>query len=105
MKKQLKNFFTFIRRQGVVGLAIGFVLGGATSAVVSSLVEDILNPFIGLILGGTESLEQMVFTIGSAQIRWGNFFSTLIDFFVIAAVVYFVFKGLGLEKIDKKKNT
>ncbi len=84
-------------------MAIGFVLGGATSGLVSSFVEDLINPLVGLILGGTKGLETMVITLGSAQIRWGNFVSTLIDFIIISGVVYFVFKGLGLEKLDKEK--
>ena len=47
---------TFIREQGVMGLAIGFILGGSVSKVVTSLVQDIINPFLGIILGSTEGL-------------------------------------------------
>ncbi len=98
----MEDFVEFVRKQGVVGLAIGFILGGAVSKVVSSLVQDIINPLLGIILGSTRGLETAVLTIGTAQIKWGSFVSALIDFVVIALVVYYGFKKLGLENLDKK---
>ena len=99
----MSAFLEFVRKQGVVGLATGFILGGAISKLVASLVEDIVNPVLGIIMGRAGNLSNYSISIGSAEIRWGNFVSMLIDFIVIAAVVYFGFKGLGLEKIDIKK--
>lgn len=99
----MKDFINFIREQGVVGLAIGFILGGAVTKVVTSLVEDIINPIIGLIGGGTEGLADMMITVGDAQIKYGQFLGVLINFFIIAAVVFYLFKGLGLDKMDKKE--
>lgn len=99
----MKGFLTFIREQGVVGLAIGFILGGAITKVVTSLVEDIINPIIGIIGGGTEGLAEASIKIADAEIKYGQFISVLINFLIIAAVVYYVFKGLGLDRIDKKK--
>ena len=99
----MKGFIQFIREQGVVGLAIGFILGGAVSKLVTSLVTDIINPLIGLALGSTESLKDASFHIGSASIAWGSFISTIIDFIIVALVVYFGFKMLRLNSIDKKK--
>jgi len=99
----MKDFIEFIRKQGVIGLATGFILGGAVSKVVSSLVQDIINPLLGVVLGSTKGLETAVLAIGSAQIKWGSFVGALIDFTVIALVVYYGFKKLGLEKLDKKK--
>ena len=98
----MKGFIEFIRKQGVVGLAIGFILGGSVSKVVSALVEDILNPVVGVLLGGASSLASASFAIGPATIKIGHFISVLVDFAMVAAVVYFVFKRLGLEKLDKK---
>jgi len=95
----MKGFFHFIRQQGVVGLAIGFILGGTINGVVKSLVDDIIQPLIGMIFGSTTSLAN--WTIGS--IRLGNFLSLVINFIVIAAVVYFIFKGLKLDKLDLPK--
>lgn len=103
MKKQFQGFLDFIREQGVVGLAVGFILGGAVSKVVSSLVNDIINPILGIILGSTESLEKIVLTVGKVEIKFGSFIGVLVDFIVIATVVYFGIKGLGLDKLDKKK--
>lgn len=98
----MNGFITFIREQGVVGLAVGFILGGAVSKVVSSLVNDIINPILGLALGAA-NLSSMSIKIGSGEILFGNFVSVAIDFLVIAAVVYYGVKGLGLDKLDKKK--
>lgn len=101
----MSKFIEFIREQGVIGLAIGFILGGAVTKVVTSLVEDIINPVISIIGGGrTESLATSVMMVGESEIRYGQFIGVLINFVIIAAVVYYVFKGLGLDKIDKKKD-
>lgn len=99
----MKGFVAFIREQGVVGLAVGFILGGAVSKVVASLVSDIINPIISIALGATGDLATAALTIGPIEIMWGSFLSVLIDFIVIAMVVYFGVRGLGLDKLDKKK--
>lgn len=97
--KTVISFVSFIREQGVVGLAIGFILGGAVAKVVSSLVNDIIQPLIGLLVGHAEGLAKLSFH----GVAYGNFIATLIDFVIVAAVVYFGFKLLGLEKLDAKK--
>ena len=99
----MKGFINFIREQGVIGLAIGFILGGAVSKVVASLVNDIISPFIGLGLGALGNLKDAAVTLGPVKIAWGSFTSTTIDFIIVAMVVYLGFKVLGLEKLDKKK--
>lgn len=99
LKERVTEFVTFIREQGVMGLAIGFILGGAVSKVVASLVQDIIQPVIGLIFGSTQGLKG--FHLGPVMI--GNFLAIFIDFVIMASVVYFVFKKLKLETIDKKK--
>ena len=95
----MQDFIKFIREQGVVGLAIGFILGGAVSKVVSSLVGDIIQPIIGMIFGSNEGLASM--SLGPVML--GNFITVLIDFVIVAAVVYFIFKKLNFEKLDSKK--
>lgn len=97
----MKGFMKFIREQGVVGLAVGFILGGAIAKVVSSLVADILDPLIGAALGSGAALQKAHVTIGGAKLTYGNFISVLIDFIVIALVVYFGVKALRLDKLDK----
>ncbi len=95
----MKGFLTFIREQGVVGLAVGFMLGGAISKVVTSLVGNIIQPLLGYALGFTGGLNSLAF----GPITYGQFITAFVDFLVIAAVVYFICKGLGFNKLDKKK--
>jgi large conductance mechanosensitive channel len=99
----MKGFMNFIREQGVVGLAVGFILGGAVSKVVASLVSDIINPILGVVLGAAGNLNEASLKLGPAEIMWGNFVNVVIDFMVIALVVYYGVKKLGLDKLDKKK--
>ena len=99
----MKGFLDFIREQGVVGLAVGFILGGAVSKVVAALVADIINPVLGVALGAAGGLKTASFSIGSAQILYGDLIGVTIDFLVIALVVYFGVKMLGLDKLDKPK--
>ncbi|MFH0873416.1 MAG: MscL family protein [Candidatus Komeilibacteria bacterium] len=99
----MKDFIDFIRKQGVVGLAVGFILGGAVSKLVSALVTDLINPLIGLIWGSSKGLADAGFMIGSAKFMYGDFISALIDFIIVAFVVYFGFKALKLEQLDKKE--
>jgi len=100
----MKGFLNFIREQGVIGLAIGFILGGSISKFVSAFVNDLVNPSIGLLLGPVGDLKAYSWTIGRAKFMWGDFISASIDFLVLAAVVYYGFKLLGIEKFDKKKS-
>lgn len=99
----MKGFMEFIREQGVVGLAVGFILGGAVSKVVSSIVTDLVNPLVGILLGATGDLSNASLKVGGAEIMWGHFITNFIDFVIIASVVYFGVKKLGLDKLDKKK--
>jgi len=99
MRQHIGGFLDFIRTQGVVGLAVGFILGGAVSKVVTALVTDIVNPIIGYALGATDGLKAMKL----GPILLGDFVAVLIDFIIVAAVVYFLVKGLGLDRLDKKK--
>lgn len=100
----MRGFLNFIREQGVVGLAVGFLLGGAVSKLVTALITDIVNPLLSGLLGFAGNLRDAYFQVGTARILWGDLFASLIDFAVIAAVVYFGVHGLGLDKIDKPKD-
>ena len=102
VKGKMSGFMDFIREQGVVGLAVGFILGGAVSKTVSSLVDNVINPLIGALLGKVD-LADKALNIGAVSLKYGAFISSIVDFLVIAAVVYFGVKALGLDKLDKKK--
>ncbi len=99
----MKGFIEFIRVQGVVGLAVGFILGGAVAKVVTALVNDIINPLVGIVLGAASGLKEAVLQVGPIQLKWGDFASTAIDFIIVASVVYFGVKIIGLDKLDIKK--
>lgn len=102
-EKGMRGFANFIRDQGVVGLAVGFILGGAVSKVVSALVTDIINPIVGALIGAVGNIKSAYFSIGSAEILYGDLISVAIDFIIIALVVYFGIKVFHLDKIDNKK--
>jgi large conductance mechanosensitive channel len=95
------GFMDFIRKQGVVGLAVGFVLGGAVSKVVTALVTDIINPLLGIVVGRTEGLKEAKWSFAGGEILWGDFLAVSIDFLVVALVVYYAVKLLGIE-VGKK---
>lgn len=101
------GFVDFVREQGVVGLAIGFVLGTQSRVLVDQLVVSFINPLVTLILPGTGRLTERTFslTLGgkTENFAWGAFLYQLITFIAVAAVVYIIFKGLKLDRLDKKK--
>lgn len=101
----LQGFVDFIREQGVVGLAVGLVLGVASKSVVDSLVANIFNPVIGLITGGGNLANKAVCLNDScsSKLGYGQVISDLLSFVIVAAIIYFVVKGLKLDKLDKKK--
>jgi len=92
----------FIRKQGVVGLAVGFILGKAVSDVVGSIVNDLINPIIGIALRGIGDLSALKLSVLGASITYGKFLSISLNFVIVALVVYFGVKKLGLDKLDKK---
>jgi len=99
LSRSLSDFPRFIREQGVIGLAIAVILGGAVGKVVSSLVGDIIQPILGYLFGSRAGLTAV--HLGPVMI--GSFLTSLIDFAIIAAVVYYVVKGLKFDKLDVKK--
>lgn len=107
------GFMNFVREQGVVGLAIGLAIGGAATVLIKSLLDNIIMPPIGLLLGSAEGLKGVSLVIGhdtvdgktvDVVLRYGTFLNDFINFLIIAFVVYFVVHILGLDKkFDKKK--
>jgi large conductance mechanosensitive channel len=94
----LKEFKAFVMRGSVMDLAIGVIIGGAFGKIVSSLVDDILMPLIGLIIGGID-FNGLAFSIGNAKVTYGNFINSLVDFLIIAVVIFLLVKGINsLEK-------
>lgn len=100
------GFMTFIREQNVVGLAVGLILGTAASGLVNSLINNVIMPPLGFLLGSAEGIRGLVLTMGTtptgevAVLRYGEFINDLINFLVLALVIYCVVKAL---KLDIKK--
>ena len=100
----MKDFITFIREKGVLGLAVGIIMGGAVTKLVSSIVDNLISPLIGAVTGAAGNLNAMEYTVPMTQItfKYGAFVSSLVDFIAVLFVVYFVFVKSPIGKIDKK---
>ena len=94
----LSEFRTFIAQGNVLDLAVGVIIGAAFGKITTSLVEDIINPILGLVLGGVDFsqlkivLREAVGTTPEVAIRYGNFLNTFIQFLIIAWVVFLIVK-------------
>jgi large conductance mechanosensitive channel len=93
----LKEFKAFVMRGNVLDLAVAVIIGGAFGKIVGSLVTDILTPIIGLIMGGVD-FSRLSFTVGSASVTYGNFINSIIDFLVIAFVIFMIVKAANAAK-------
>ena len=100
VKKLGEDFKKFISRGNVVDMAVGVVVGGAFSKIVTSLVNDVITPAIGVLLGGLD-FSELSFGLKDAQINYGLFLQTIIDFLIIAACIFTVDKIF--EKFKKKE--
>ena len=106
LKGGASGFMKFIREQNVVGLAVGLVLGTAASGLVNSLINNVIMPPLGFLLGSADGLKGLELNMGTtpagevAVLRYGEFANDLINFIVLAFCVYFVIK---LLKLDIKK--
>ncbi len=104
-----KEFRTFIAQGNVLDLAVGLVIGAAFGKITTSLVEDILNPILGLVLGGVDfSQLKLVLKAATADtaevaIRWGNFVNTVIQFLLVAYVIFLVVKAANKAKLTAPK--
>ena len=103
MKKFIGEFKEFIMRGNVIDLAVGVIIGGAFQAIVSSLVDDILMPLIGIILGKVD-FSALVAQVGDAQIAYGKFITAIINFIIMAFVIFLIVKAINkVSSIGKKE--
>lgn len=98
----LKEFRDFIAKGNVLDLAIGVVMATAFTAIVNSLVSDIIMPFVGLLLGSTD-FTSITVQLGSAVLTVGNFIQAVITFLIIALVLFFVMKAVASLKSQFEK--
>ena len=97
MKGFMKEFKEFISKGNVMDMAVGIIIGGAFTAIVNALVDSILMPVIGVICGGL-SVEQMSWQVGDATICYGAFLQAVIDFLLVAWVLFLIIKALNKAK-------
>ncbi|KRM03150.1 large-conductance mechanosensitive channel protein MscL [Limosilactobacillus gastricus] len=90
----LKEFREFILRGNVMDLAVGVIIGSAFTAIVTSLVKNLINPLIGIFLGRID-LSNLVFKVGDATFRYGAFLNSVINFLIIALVVFLLMKSIN----------
>ena len=103
----LKEFKTFISRGNVIDLAVGVIVGSAFSKIISSLVDDIIMPLFGVLLGGLD-FSGLTLTFNNANINYGIFIQNVVDFLIIAFCLFMFIKfvnRLSSKKEDKNKKT
>ena len=100
MKNFMKEFKEFAMRGNVMDMAVGVVIGGAFTAIVNSLVGDIITPLIGIITGGVD-FTGLAVTVGDANITYGNFIQAIINFLLIALVVFTLIKSMNKMKKEE----
>ncbi|MDR0123822.1 MULTISPECIES: large conductance mechanosensitive channel protein MscL [Bacillus] len=96
----LKEFREFAVKGNVIDLAVGVIIGGAFGKIVTSLVNDLIMPLVGIIIGGHD-FSNLAIKIGSAQILYGNFIQTVIDFLIISFSIFIFIRYLN--KLKRKK--
>lgn len=105
----LKEFRTFIAQGNVLDLAVGIIIGAAFGQITTSLVEDIINPVLGLVLGGIDFsqmklvLKEAVGTAPEVAIRYGNFLNVVIQFLIIAWVIFLIVKAANRMRLTTPK--
>lgn len=98
-----KEFKEFISRGNVLDLAVGVIIGGAFGKIVTSLVDDIIMPFIGLIIGGLD-FSGLSIVIGKATIKYGMFIQNVVNFLIIAFSVFMIVKAVNkVRRIKQEK--
>jgi len=94
----------FLQKFGIVGLAIAFVIGAAASKLVTAFVSDILTPLVGLALQETGDLKTLTFSVGKSTFLYGDLVANIIDFLIIAFIVFILYKQLSRFKLVEDKS-
>ena len=94
MRKFLDEFKKFISRGNVMDMAVGIIIGGAFTGIVSSLVEDIINPLLGL-FGGMNFDQYKLNLTGEVTLNYGEFITSIINFLIMALVIFLLIKGMN----------
>ena len=100
----LNDFKAFLQRGNVVELAVAVVIGGAFGKIVTSFVDDMVMPILGVILGGV-SFKDLALKVGESTVKYGNFIQSAFDFFVIAVVVFALVRAYENLRDEKVKTS
>ena len=104
MKKFMEEFKAFINRGNVMDMAVGVIIGGAFTAIVTSLVNDIINPILG-VFGGKDFSQYSIPLKGDAAINYGNFIAAILNFLIMAFIVFMIMKVMNgfADKMKKEE--
>ncbi|MEI6132938.1 MAG: large-conductance mechanosensitive channel protein MscL [Bacillota bacterium] len=104
MKKFFAEFKDFAMKGNVVDLAVGVIIGAAFGKIITSIVNDLLMPLLGIV-SGQVSFSNLVLQVGAAQIRYGTFLQTVLDFILIALSIFVFVKGINKarKKLESKE--
>lgn len=96
MKKFMEEFKAFAMRGNVIDMAVGVIIGGAFKAIADSLVNDIINPALGVFTGGHTDLSGLSFSLpGGGELMLGNFINAILNFLIMAFVVFCIVKAIN----------
>ena len=104
ISKGASEFKTFISRGNVVDMAVGVIIGGAFGKIVTSLVNDVLMPVIGVFLGGLD-FSDLSIKVGDATIKYGSFIQTIVDFLIVSFCIFMIVKLFESFKKKKEEET
>ena len=103
MKKFIEEFKAFIAKGNVMTMAVGIIIGGAFTSIVNSLVNDVITPLLGIIIGGID-FSGIIIQVGEAQLLVGNFIQAIISFLLTALVLFFILKAFNsFKKKEEEK--
>jgi large conductance mechanosensitive channel len=96
----ISEFKEFAMKGNVMDMAVGVIIGGAFGKIVSSLVDNVLMPLVGLVTGGVD-FSTLAVTVGDAEVKYGMFIQNVVDFLIVAFCIFLMLKGIN--KLNRKK--
>ena len=102
MKGFIEEFKAFAMKGNVIDLAVAVVIGAAFGKIVSSLVENIITPFIGLLMRGVD-FTSLSYTVGDAELTYGVFLQSILDFVIVALVIFMVIKAINKRNKNEEE--
>lgn len=102
LNKTVSEFKEFIAQGNLMDMAVGVIIGGAFGKIVTSLVNDILMPIVGVLIGGLDFTSLQI-QVGTATVKYGNFIQNVVDFLIVAACIFSMLKVLATFKLNKEE--